>query len=140
MTTIAWKDGILAADKRSTDGNVAHTCTKMYRKKGYVIAFSGYVQEGLKFIEWWDKKKGKPPNKDTDVLVMCIETGACVHWEAKSKIGIPVEDECTAIGTGAAIAIGAMEAGATAEQAIQIASKRDPNSGNGVQTIRSKLK
>lgn len=138
MTTIAWKRGILAADKKTTDGDLAHICTKMYRKKGYAIAFAGILQEGLEFLEWFDKKEGKCPLKKTDCLIMNLITGQCLHWEAKGKIAVPVEDECTAIGSGGAIAIGAMEAGATPQEAVRIASRRDPSTGYGVHVIFSK--
>lgn len=138
MTTIAWKSGVMVADKKATDGDLAHTCTKIYRKKGYAIGVAGILQEGLAFVEWFDKKQGKPPLKKTDCLVMNLTTGTCTHWEAKCRVGVPVEDSCTAIGTGGALAIGAMEAGATPQEAVEIASKRDPSTGLGLQTIKSK--
>jgi len=138
MTTIAWKPGVMVADKKTTDGDLAHSCTKIYRRKGYAIGFSGYLQEGLQFCDWFHKREGKCPLKKTDALVMNLTTGGCVHWEAKAKIGIPVEDPCTAIGSGAGLAIGAMEAGATPQQAVKIAAKRDPATGFGIQTVYSK--
>ena len=139
MTTIAWKQGVLVADKQATgDGELMHTCTKMYKRKGYAMGFAGVLHEGLQFIDWYEKKEGKCPLKKTEGLVMNLTTGQCTHWEAKGKIGVPVEDDCTAIGSGSALAIGAMEAGASALRAVAIAAKRDPSTGKGIQVIESK--
>jgi ATP-dependent protease HslVU (ClpYQ) peptidase subunit len=48
------------------------------------------------------------------------------------------EEPHYAIGTGGTIALAAMDAGATAKEAVKIGIKRDPSSGGKITTVRLK--
>jgi len=139
MTTIAWRDGVIASDRQSINGKIPVRCTKLFRTKEYAIGVAGSLSYGIAFVNWFqgDRSDECPLDEITAALVMNLETGACEQWEAPG-VGIPVEDDFEAIGSGAAVAIGAMEMGATAKEAIRIASKRDTGTGMGIQVIKAK--
>lgn len=138
MTTIAWRDGILAADKKASEGDTGHRVTKLHRTKTHAIATAGGFGVGLLFVKWFPKQEGECPLDDcTTALVMNLDTGQCWSWE-EDGIPIPIEDKFTAIGTGQQFALGAMAFGATAVEAVEIANEWDNNSGLGINYATSR--
>ncbi len=76
--------------------------------------------------------KGKGPRlKDTVVVEFCKKTGKAQMWESR-HIPLACKGRYVA-GSGGQIALGALEMGATPEEAIRAASKYDAYTGNGVQ-------
>ena len=139
MTTIALKDGVLACDKQGTNYGTISTCAaKMVHSDSSVYCFCGTLTTGLKFINWLlDEQRGKAPSiRKTCVVEMDKKTGAAYVWE--DNIPIKIEDSVFATGSGGDVALGAMEAGATPEEAIKIATKWDTHTGKGVQVVVSK--
>lgn len=143
ITTVAWRAGVLAADKKASSDGTAWRVTKLRRTKTHAIAFAGNVANGLQFIKWFSDSVRReeyecPLNKETEALVMDLETGECEHWDCEG-IPIPIEDKFAAIGSGAAFAIGAMSFGASAIEAVECASEWDNDSGLGVNYATSKV-
>jgi len=140
MTTVAWKDGVLAADKKASQGGSGYRVTKLFRTKTHAIAFAGELGYGMQFVEWFksDRSQDCPLTSDADVtvLVMSLETGTCVQWECPG-VPIPIEDSFCAIGSGQDLAVGAMSFGATAIEAVECASAWDNASGLGLNYARS---
>jgi len=138
MTTVAWRDGVLAADKKASEDETGFTVTKLFRAKSYAVAFYGDLSNGLLFVEWLKKRRGECPlNKNTGALVMELDTGRCYQWE-KGGVPLLVEDRFLSCGTGAAFAIGAMAMGATAIEAVEVASEWDNNSGLGINYAKAR--
>jgi 20S proteasome alpha/beta subunit len=138
MTTIAWRDGVLVADKKASDGDTGTRVTKLLRTKKYAIAFAGNLGRGLMFAKWLSRKEGKCPlDKDTDALVMDLDTGKCYQYESDGH-PIPIEDRFASIGSGSGFALGAMSMGATAEEAVEVACEWDNCSGLGMNIARSR--
>lgn len=137
MTTIVYRDGVIAADRQAETGGTVTRCTKLFRLEGFVIGVSGNLAVGIAFKRWFegDQDGDCPLDDSTDALVMNTQTGVCEHWETPG-IGIPVEDDFVAIGSGAELAYGAMEMGADAKKAIKVASKWDSSTGNGIQAVK----
>lgn len=141
MTTIAYKNGILACDKQCTDNGTKYRGSfKATVANDSVYIVTGTVVRGLKFIEWIlnggrDSDEDAPRLKDTQVIQMDLKTGKIHHWEA--DFPLPVEDRIAAWGSGGDIALGAMAAGASPEAAVKIASSWDDGTGFGVQMFRS---
>ncbi len=132
MTTIAWKDGILACDKRITEDNFVYKGTKFKETEASVYVGTGELSSALRFIEYLMGDREKPPKlKGAFVLEFDKKTGSLNLWE-KKYIGIPIETKMYAHGSGYGIAIGAMSFGATPEEAIRIAAKHDAYTGHGV--------
>lgn len=139
MTTIAFRDGVLAADRQATSGGTVTKCTKLFRVDGYAIGVSGHLSYGIAFKNWFkgDRLGDCPLDEHTYALIMDIQTGYCEQWESPGT-GIPVEDDFAAIGSGSCYAYGAMEMGADARTAIKVAAKWDSGTGLGIQVAKSK--
>lgn len=60
--------------------------------------------------------------------------GRLTYWGTE-MVGIPIEDDFYAIGSGAAFALGAMSMRASPKHAIEVASRFDCNTGSDVQTL-----
>jgi hypothetical protein len=103
----------------------------------HVYAVTGTLVTGLRFIEWLKEpgkvKKG-PRLKDTVVVEFDKRTGRAQVWECRHT-PLPCKD-MYATGSGGQIALGAMAAGATPEEAVRIASKYDAYTGHGIQVWR----
>jgi ATP-dependent protease HslVU (ClpYQ) peptidase subunit len=101
-----------------------------------VYAVSGTLVTGLRFIEWLkgDREKTGPRLKDTVVVEFDRKTGQAQMWESR-HVPLPCKDVYVT-GSGGQIALGALAAGADEKEAIQIASKYDAYTGNGVKVWR----
>lgn len=139
MTTIAYKDGVIAYDSRVTRGSLIDTdnCDKRLAiPNGWLFAcgasdvaeqvanrwhkphtlttegFSGFAWEsGVLYYVWTDEEKG---------LCKCVQP----------------KDEPGATGSGQEIALTAMDYGASAKQAVQHAAKRDCKTGGKIRTFK----
>jgi hypothetical protein len=146
MTTIAYKNGTIAADRQATDGGLRlETDEKLTQRGDMVYAVAGVLATGLMTVSWllrnnhnpWGEE-GECPMKDDDdgtcVVTMDLRTGTVEVWEAP---GYPmsVKDKFAAWGSGAPVAIGAMAAGADAVEAVKIASAWDEGTGLGVRAF-----
>jgi ATP-dependent protease HslVU (ClpYQ) peptidase subunit len=149
MTTIAYRDGIIAADSQVTHeaagdksgaGSHKHTCQKLYTKKAFgyhaVIATAGESAPGMLFVDWYGKK-GKPPEVLHDTDFTCLVLDEDGLWEFNSFCRAEkIEEPFYAIGSGAKAALGAMHMGASAIEAVEIAKKIDPYTGGKVTWMR----
>jgi ATP-dependent protease HslVU (ClpYQ) peptidase subunit len=127
MTIIAYRDGLMAADTCVTDGFIT-SGMKLYKKQGHIIGFCGDVSQALVFVDWFfNQKKNRKPDlaSETGWEAMVLNVDGVTTWD-RSLRPIPMDDHFYAIGSGATLAIGAMEFGATAREAVAIACKRDP--------------
>lgn len=143
MTTIAFRDGVMAADSRYTTGGIISKGTKLFRKrvgkKTVVIGVAGSVAASRKFVDWYGTGTAMPEDlvpSDGQEFVALIWDGAKL-WIVE-HLGHPyeVEDEYCAIGSGASFALAAMDCGKSAREAVRIACKRDCYSGLPVITLR----
>lgn len=135
MTTIAYKNGILAADSQETHGEMPVFSRKLYRHANGWIATAGDSIPSLAMVAWWQDghKESDRPDYPDDASFICMiwESGGLYVIDRDCiALRILLEDPAYfAIGTGADLAMGAMAAGATAERAVSIACKLDINTG-----------
>lgn len=144
MTTIAYRNGVIAADTRGTDDEYhpgIYRTEKLFTVDGDIIATAGDDASGMMFVDWYGKKKNgkrpKPPSALTEAgadFCVLVLTKDGLFWADKWCRLIKITDEFYAIGSGRAYAMGAMDHGATAEQAVHTAMKWDPNTGGNVET------
>lgn len=122
MTTIAVKDGIMAADSM-VSSSYGRKATKIRKIRGSYYGVAGNWDDALQFFEWREKG-GDPPSMD-DISALEIRKKTLYYWSGSvaEKIKPPY-----AIGSGADIAMGAMSFGATAEEAVKLACKLDDTS------------
>jgi hypothetical protein len=137
MTVIAYRDGVLAADSCATDASFQTYTQKLFRRKGVLIGFCGDIEQALVFVDWYFDRKSRQPDRTSEnewEAIVITKEGAEM-W-GPSLRPVPVIDHFYALGSGAAVAMGAMEAGATAKKAAQIACRRDPFCKEPVYTVR----
>ena len=143
MTTIAWDGRNLAGDKqRSLDGHITR-CRKVFKitckhnGKQALIGCAGDTADIIRARDWFvDCSKPKPTCKNmSGLLVVKMKTGAKCFWFEESLTLVPLERRPFAVGSGGPHALGAMDAGADAKRAVQIASNRDSGTGRGVDVI-----
>ena len=146
MTTIVWDNrqglGILAADKRSTSGGLPSTTSKlMVCSDRTILAWSGGESFGLALAQWYldGADPAKYPawqlddDKWTRLVAAFMEDGkpVCEFYEFTCK-PIRVLDRFACWGSGRDFAYGALACGVEARQAIEVATRFDTGTGNGV--------
>lgn len=146
MTTIAYLNGIVAADSQETwqseaGGASKHRCVKLYRKtvptpdgKGVedvIIATAGATYSGMVFVDWFGSNTEPPEtltqgvglDEDFDCLII---TPRGVFVANRMCRPIKLEDEFISVGSGRKAAIAAMMCGKSAVEAVEIACRVDP--------------
>lgn len=142
MTCIAWDGKTLAGDKQSQVGDIPVKSKKVFRlkvkNKIYLVGFSGDETRALHYIEMFK----------TDGILCDVVKGAEVlvvgRYKGQIKVYVLAEDGdlCAmnekrwALGDAGDFALGAMHAGASAGDAVKIASKLSINSGGGVDVVK----
>lgn len=141
MTTVAFKDGVLAVDRCTSHGGLRYqTDQKLLRRGPWWYAITGDLAAGLCFVDWHEAGRPYwpcPLNEDVQVVAFNVETGEIGVWEAPGAF-IRSVDKFEAWGSGSHLAIGAMAAGASAAEAVKIAAAWDEGTGFGVRTVKAK--
>lgn len=140
MTTVAYRDGVLAADTLLTWGSNRDGFGVKIARRGPVLAgASGCVSRAQAFVDWFKAgMTGKEPDMGDkedpafgyiitpdDRFLMLGPHG----WEVS-------RDEYLSFGSGGDFASGAMAMGATAEEAVIVAIKHDTKSGGEITVLR----
>lgn len=136
MTTIAYRDGVLASDSLTTSNGLRDDYgPKIWRVGKALVGAAGSRALCLKFREWVAAgMEGDNPFSKGDGNGLLVSEAGVVCW---SESGCwPVRQPFYALGSGYQIAMGAMEAGATAREAVSAAIKWDTSSGGEVQVLR----
>jgi len=156
LTTVAYRDGVLASDSKSSgdniyDGNVIKVrkikaveelswIDRIIKRKepqeiSYLVGYAGAVADCLDYIDCIFA--GAPQNKNTyesNILSIC-EDGTITLYDGSSLRGIEVTADFISIGSGGPIAQGAMFHGASAVEAVKAAIYLDNMSGGDIQIV-----
>jgi len=137
MTTIAYRDGILAADTATYihEGNLRmpDQTTKIFRlSDGSLIAGGGVKRQIVDFAKWFETKEGDKPEIADATIIRVSPNGVITIYDGKTDERDITDCPFYAIGSGAMAALAAMYMGARAEQAVEIAMKLDPWTGGEV--------
>jgi ATP-dependent protease HslVU (ClpYQ) peptidase subunit len=141
MTVIAWDGKTLAADKMLTYNNVISSTTKIRKINGHLVGFAGPVATAMEMFEWFkngclvEKFPEKQKSNDDAIYLFVVKPDGKLFEYCTSPYPYEIEDSIYACGSGGACAIGALEMGATAEQAVLIASKWNSTCGNGIDIL-----
>lgn len=146
MTTIVYRDGVMAADGKETLQNDEHSsyytlrldCIKVWKLKDGSLFGAAHMSESIERLK--DAlMKGLPPPKLEDICGLRVDTRRRM-WVYEGNIWQPIQGKHRyyAIGSGAIIAFGALDAGADARTACKIAAARDPYSGGKIHTVKLK--
>ena len=138
MTTIAYRDGVLACDSQTTGGGsgVSYRSIKAVVIKGVGFAAAGSASRALEYLRWarCGAKGGGPKCGDDDVFVLIHPDGRVFE---KFSDGWSLSDgDFHAWGSGQACALGAMAAGASAQAAVRAAARLDVYTGGPIKAMR----
>lgn len=137
MTTIAYKDGVIAYDGRQTRGDsiVSDDAPKCQVVDGVRFLLAGAVCDEKALIAAYF---GTPSAVPVECSGYVIDGGKLMMVGHDDKTGIWKQElepsNPDAIGSGAAYAVAAMDMGASAEEAVRAAMKRDIYTGGKVRT------
>lgn len=144
MTTIAYKAKIMASDSQLTsDDKYWSGCIKIKKSKGWLLGAAGGWDLTEAFMKRFDPlcvKAGSislPSINDRDFEALMVSpVGVIYYTEAGGVIGPLKTKGFIAIGSGAFISMTAMDMGANAIEAINMAKKYDCFTGGRVQKIK----
>lgn len=138
MTTVAYKDGLMAADRQL--GRDKKVVTKIFRLSpdapdGYQNALVGLAATdypvALQTIDWLNGLTERPDLMGIEQLEMLIVTeGGGIQLSWKELLPVDIENPYYAIGSGGEYALGALAMGASADEAVATAHKFDSGTGD----------
>lgn len=138
MTTIAYKDGIVAYDSRVTCNGVV--VYKDYDKSrvvdGVRFFISGSLSEYDDIISDWFSPKRRVLDVGAIVVDESLNIFECGYSEGKMWRERIIKDEFIAIGSGWQFALMAMDLGLSAEDAVKKASERCVYTGGTIRTFK----
>lgn len=147
MTTIAYdaKAGVVAADSQETSGGgEKYNCQKLFEIGEHVIATAGGTYAGMAFVNWFKEWTDQDPdwsdwnerpdfvNLDYEEDFECLVIQPDRKCYTVNRLFVPVYqsgNRFITLGSGGSAARGAMLAGATPREAIDIAKKIDTYTG-----------
>ena len=137
MTTIAYRNGIMAGDRRVTNHNIIEPdVTKIFKRDsdGALIGAAGTLGLATRFTRWFlAGEKGEPPelfDKDGGCEAEAIIVRPNCHPETHYRYGvIHLESDYYAIGSGSCAALTALDLGFSAIEAVDAAARRDTGTG-----------
>jgi len=148
MTTIAWDGKTLAADACSWSGGARRRMRKVFKVTAadgrlFLVAFAGNGSFALAVLAWMRSERDRPDPlafmPQTELPNQCalvIDQQRRVWQLGNELVYTQMRERVYAFGGGQDFAWGALEAGATAAQAIRIAMRRSDYAGLGVDSVR----
>lgn len=133
MTTICTDGKSMAADRLVTGDNVIYgTTTKIIQlDDGTIIGHTGNAYQFSAFVQWCNTRQHQPfDGKDSMEALVLTPDGLIRCYDEHGRSYIAQAPQAT--GSGAAVAFGAMKAGATPAEAVEIAALYDTRTGGGV--------
>lgn len=146
MTCIAYRDGIMAGDGRETNQNtedeswfkVRDNCIKVFKLDDGSLFGAAHSSEDIEILTRWLKQdplcSTLPPDLEDVTALLVKPTGE--FYMTEGKIWVPAGLDYYAIGSGGLVANAAMDAGATAKKAVEIACNRDLWCGGLITTVQ----
>lgn len=138
MSIIAWDRKSIAADRQATCADMRFTTKKMLRIGEMVVAWTGVVCHGLQLVDWWRNgaiKEEWPAcqaDESTWARLIVVEASGRLFFYEQEPVKQEVLDDFIAFGSGRDFAMGAMAHGASAKEAVEIASRFNIECGLGV--------
>lgn len=141
MTTIAYRDGVMVGDRRAYSGGRAAMGEKSkihVLRDGSLFGASsskvGACEKARRLVEEHGVEATLPAVQEVQALVVRPD-GKVFYLNDGDSFSGPLSGAFFAIGSGEQFAIGAMAAGASALEAVKIASECEPWTGAGVDVL-----
>ena len=145
MTTITFRDDIMASDSRETtacDGEsamvITDDCTKIHRLPDGSLFGASCGSEDIERL-YKSLVDNLPPPKLEDINALMVKPDGSI-WLYEGNIWQLIRQKYYSVGSGSLFAFAAMDAGASAIEAAEIGAKRDPFSGGKVINLRLRKK
>ena len=147
MTVIAYKAGVMAADSAVwSDGVLVGHHPKISRVNGCLVASCGLAANKNVLVRWAKEGDfdatpywGSTKSEEMAGLVV-LPDGVVLHWSSDPDPDRDIASPFFAIGCGGPVALGAMAAGASAAEAVRIATMFAAYCAGEVQVERLKPK
>lgn len=142
MTTISFKDGIMAADSAcSEDDTNLGRIKKVYRIGKCIIGMCGETSSFQGFADWFrdgaDDAETFPWSGDWSALVVAPDKPITLYGnESMTPLVFSKKDKYIAIGSGMDVALGCMYNGGSAKDAVKAAIKHNTSTKGPVRTYR----
>jgi len=134
MTTVVCTRSDIASDSQLT-GEFRASAKKIWKVKGGYVGVAGSYGACVRFVKYLKGDLEDEPDMEEVDAMMLTNDGRILHFN-QSLEPFEVNDEFSAIGSGAMAALAAMHMGATVDRAIEVASLVDVGSGGPVQHYR----
>ena len=143
MTTIlaSMKHRVMVADSRISGGGGHFRTQKIHQIDGKLVGCCGTSTHARKFIEWMTHGTAfnLAYDKEEHTFEALVMDGGFLFYFDNELVPLTVDEPYYAIGSGAAYAIGAMDAGASPQRAVELALARDECSGPPITIVKHKL-
>lgn len=141
MSIVAWDGKTIAADRQCTAGDLMLRATKIRRiNNGDILAWTGTLENGMTLADWYERgadQKLWPTFQASDswCRLIVVSKGRAYSYE-QLPVKQLVEDRFAAWGSGRDLAMGALAMGATAVEAVKVASRFSSTCGMGVESFK----
>jgi ATP-dependent protease HslVU (ClpYQ) peptidase subunit len=141
MSVIAFDGKTVAADRQATCSGCKTTSSKLFKlASGEIVGFTGSSDIGMAMLEWYKngadcEKYPKYQTTDDWVRLVVITKKGVFFYETTPNPVHSLDKKC-AFGCGRDFALGAMEMGANAIKAVEIASKFSTDCGMGIDSFK----
>lgn len=140
MTTIAYKDGVIAYDSRITVGGtiVDDEANKMTERDGHVFFCTGSTPDCEALIEAYCGRKLSLATIDASGIAVTEGVVYYIGWNQTDGLWKSVvrPENVYSIGSGSSHAQTAMDCGKSAHESVEMAKKRDTYTGGRVHTYK----
>jgi len=137
MTTVAFRDGVMACDTRMTGGFISVCKDKIVSGREAIVGFCGDPIAAYCGAQYLAGELQDRPiiNSKDDVLFLMYREGSLYMVDGDLR-ELPLDgNKYFAIGSGEQAAMVAMHMGATARDAVAMAIKVDENSGGRIKVF-----
>lgn len=131
MTTVVCTRDAMASDSQLS-GDFRASAKKIWKVKGNIVGVAGAYAPCVQFVRWLKGELEDDPDMEHVDAMVVTKDGRILHYNGTID-PFEVEDDFSAIGSGAQAALAAMYMGASLERAIEVASLVDVGSGGPVQ-------
>lgn len=141
MTTVLWRPGILAADRR-VSGDMTYTACKItIHENKYALAIVGDLSNASMIRRWFEL--GCDPDTFPDISdkneysaeLIVADCNGNVYTYSRCHVPEFFEMPFIAWGSGGMAAMGALRMGATVQEAISTAAACDYSTGEGIDIV-----
>lgn len=140
MTTVAYRDGVLAGDGRvATESGSIHSDNqrKVHKlRDGRLFGYAGDTDDAERLR--LSLLSDEPPPELRNIQALLVQPDGSIDYYQGTVWQRLTSDPYYAIGTGGTAALVAMDCDKSAKQAVACAIRRDNNSGGKIKTVRLK--